>query len=377
MSLGPSSTRNGLLCNNETNLTTRKEGIELFRCVSMILIVMLHVLGQGGVLAYADEHGEQFRVAWLLETMGYCSVDCFALISGFVNHEHEFKFSRFVLRWLEVFFWLVVPFLITLLFFPEISVEQYLAETIAPLSTKSLWYFNAYVLLMPFIPIMNCGIERLGKRNLERILLFLFFMTSILETFSGSDIFVLGFGYSGIWLIILFIFGAYYRLYGIPNWAKWYITVPVFLASSVTAWMLEMHKDDLVNAGLIERSDYLFSLLDRFVGYTSPFMILMALALLMFFAKVRLRSPLLRRTFALLGKGTFGVFLIHVGPIIWYHFLHWRYKGYALFEPLKLIIWVVGTSVLLFLLFDLLSLIRVMIFQYCGINRFVKKIFGE
>lgn len=355
----------------------RNEGVELFRCVSMVLILVLHILGQGGVLAYSSGHKEQYCTAWFLETVGYCSVNCYALISGFVNKQHDFKFSRFVLRWLEVFFWLFIPLVVTKSFLTDISIDQYVSESFFPLTSKTLWYFNAYILLFPFIPILNIGLEKIGKRNHMSILIFLFVTTCILHMFNGGDNFVLGGGYCGMWLIILFVFGAYFRLYGIPQWAKWYVTIPLFFALAVFAWTMKMHQVNLVNANIIEKNGVIWSCLDRFVNYTSPFIVIMSLCLLLFFAQVRIKPRMLRKGVVLLGRCSFGVYLFHVGPIMWNNFMYLRYKEYAAYNPTKLVFSVIGTAVFLFITFDLLSIIRYLIFKYCGINRFVARTFDR
>ena len=45
----------------------RNMGVELFRIVSMILVVMLHVLGHGGVYARTTLLSDNYKVAWFLE----------------------------------------------------------------------------------------------------------------------------------------------------------------------------------------------------------------------------------------------------------------------------------------------------------------------
>lgn len=356
----------------------RNEGIELFRCVSMILILILHILNRGGVLSYSGTHKDQHCVARFLETVAYCSVDCYALISGYVNKEHNFKVSRFVLRWLEVFFWLFIPYVIVKLFITDIGVNQYVSDTFAPITSKTLWYFNAYVLLFPFIPILNIGLESIGKRNHELIISFLFITTCTLHVFNGGDNFVLSGGYCGMWLIILFVFGAYFRLYGIPKWAKWYVTIPLFWVSVVFAWSMKMHQINLVKDNIIKTSDSKWSILDRFVSYTSPFMVIMSLCLLLFFAQVSIKSGIIRKVIVLMGRCSFGVYLFHVGPIMWDNFMHLRYKKYAMYCPIKLGVSVVGTAIALFVIFDVLSIIRYLFFKHSGIDRFVEKVFeGE
>ena len=43
--------------------TKRNYGIDLLRIVSMVMIVILHILGQGGVLDAADNLSPQY-IAW-------------------------------------------------------------------------------------------------------------------------------------------------------------------------------------------------------------------------------------------------------------------------------------------------------------------------
>lgn len=355
----------------------RNEGVELFRCVSMVLILVLHILGQGGVLANSSGHKEQYCTAWFLEVIGYCSVDCYALISGYVNKEHDFKISRFVLLWLEVFFWLFVPLVVTKYFFTDISINKYVSKSFLPLTSKTLWYFNAYILLLPFIPILNIGLEKIEKRNYESILIFLFLTTCSLHIFNGGDNFVLSNGYCGMWLIILFVFGAYFRLYGIPQWAKWYVTIPLFFASAVFAWAMKMYQVEFVNANVIDNNGAVSLSLGRFVNHTSPFLVIMSLCLLLFFAQVRIKPRMIKKGVVLLGRCSFGVYLFHVGPIMWENFMNQRYKEYATYSPLMLGICVIATAVFLFIIFDLLSIIRHLFFKYCGINRFVERAFAR
>lgn len=66
-------------------------GIDMLRIVSMFLIVILHIMGHGRVLA-ACEGTKGFGVSWLLEIIAYPAVNCYALISGFVGYSaHEKK----------------------------------------------------------------------------------------------------------------------------------------------------------------------------------------------------------------------------------------------------------------------------------------------
>lgn len=68
----------------QKQVNSRNYGIDLLRIVAMFLVVILHILGQGGVLKAVESNEINFTVSWLLEIGAYCAVNCYALITGFV-----------------------------------------------------------------------------------------------------------------------------------------------------------------------------------------------------------------------------------------------------------------------------------------------------
>ena len=79
----------------------RNYGIDLLRIVSMIMVVLLHVLGAGGLLEAT--FGINNKIVWLLEVFAFCAVNCYALISGYVGVNSKFKLSNILILWLQVF----------------------------------------------------------------------------------------------------------------------------------------------------------------------------------------------------------------------------------------------------------------------------------
>lgn len=333
----------------------RNYGIELFRSVSMILIVMLHILGQGGVLTYSPKGSAGYQVAWLLETFGFCAVNCYALITGFVNRSTEFRWQRFFQIWVDVVLILLGTNVVFTFFVPGVEVTAvHWLQAFFPLTNKTLWYVNAYALTMPFIPILNRGLLQMEKKQHLTLLAALFILSSCLHIFAGDDNFVLGNGYSAMWLIILYVFGAYFRIHGIPRFLrKAYFTLPAALLSAVIAWWLLMHRDWLdINRAL---DAGFHNILTRFVTYTSPFMVIMAICLLCFFAGIRVRTRFGKRLYSLLGKTSFGVYVFHVGPVFWSGWMLFRFKGYADLKPPLMALAVIGTAIALYLLFSVVS----------------------
>ena len=159
------------------------------------------------------------------------------------------------------------------------------------------------------------------------------------------------------------MFGAYFRLYGIPKFARWYVTIPTFFGCASVAWMLDLLRLDLYRAGKLQSTDRIYKLLDRVLSYVSPFMVVMAICLLCFFAQARIRGDKIKRILTVMGRATFGVYVFHVGNMIWKYWLLNRYVEYGKLPPVQLLLAVIGTGIALFLIWDAFSIARAYLFQ--------------
>lgn len=80
----------------------RNRGIDLLRMTAMWMVVILHILNKGGVLAAAAPLSAGQGTARLLETAAYCAVNCYGLISGYVGVQRRFRYSGALALWLRV-----------------------------------------------------------------------------------------------------------------------------------------------------------------------------------------------------------------------------------------------------------------------------------
>ena len=73
----------------------RNVGIDVLRVVSMFLIIMGHILMQGGVLSAYLNEGIQVGYYFFntIYVLAYCGVKCFALVSGYVGWQNTFKLN--------------------------------------------------------------------------------------------------------------------------------------------------------------------------------------------------------------------------------------------------------------------------------------------
>jgi hypothetical protein len=360
--------------NNEAVLPIKEErnmGVELFRIVSMMMVVLLHVINHGGVASHAGTLTDNYNVAWFLMTIGYCAVDCYALISGYANVKSTFKFRRIIYLWLEVVTLNVI--LTTVMHFcvPTAEVTQdYWLRAFFPLVKRAFWYFCAYFFMFPLIPILNKGLLSLKKYQ-HIIICFMLMAPTVFRIIMKKDNYVLGSGYSAIWIICLYVIGAYFRIYGAPKWAKWYVTLPVFFGAAYIAWNHKIHAVTLYKEKIITKEDLLYVNRDILISYISPCMVVMAVALLLFFMQIKIKHKIPKVIISNLGKATFGVFILHVGAAFWYWTDFWkRFNAFGKAPDVWGMVWRVLAAVLfIYLSASVISLARIYLFKLLRIHK--------
>ena len=293
----------------------RNYGIDLLRLVAMYMVVILHVLGNGGVLSATS--GLKNSVAWLLEIAAYCAVNCYAIISGYVcysDQNKEYHYEKILHFWLQV---IVYSLGITLIAFwvrPEkVSIGLIIRSTF-PIASKQYWYVSAYVGLFFIIPWLNKLIRSCNKKEISRLIFIISTVFIIYMTFANifsvdsanakiGDAFSFENGYSFSWLTILYVVGAWMKKCDIPHKMK--------------------NRDLFIGMGSNILITWLFLILNLpagfsklFINYTSITIVYSAFALVAIFSKIQLRT-MGSRVVSFFAPAAFGVYLIHVHPILW------------------------------------------------------------
>lgn len=348
----------------------RNMGVELFRIVSMLLVILLHVMGHGGVRAYSEHLSDNYQVAWFLETIGYCSVNCYAIISGFANVKTKFKFRRFIHLWLETVVLILGITAVAHFFIPSVQVEKdWWLSAIFPLARRELWYLCAYFFMFPLIPLLNKGLLSLSRKQHIAIILWLQVPT-IFKLIVHKDNYGLGGGYSTIWLICLYVIGAYFRIYGAPKWAKWPVTLSAFFFSAFIAWYKMIYAEKQFEKGLLEESATLYQYRDDLISYVSPCMVIMSVALLLFFMQIKIKGKPIKVIVANLAKATWGIFVLHVCSAGWYWDELWHsFREFADYPTWKMLICSFGAVFAIFFATALFTLCKIYLFKFARIDK--------
>lgn len=357
--------------NTELNPTPHSEwnhGIELLRIFAMLLAAVLHILKKGGVITASEGNLAAYSTVWLLEAAAYCAVNCYALISGYVGYSDRpkpLRLARCIELWLQVVFYSVI---ITTVYciagVGSVGVSDF-ADAFLPVTSKQYWYFTAYIGMFFFIPLLNALVRRLNRRALVSLCIMLIAVFSLYDTFASfwkKDPLALVGGHSPLWLGVLYIFGAAMKKLRVPESMSSKKALLIYASAAVFTALFKITGDRLLR----------FVPGSLFVRDTSPTVLLCAAALLVAFARFKPGRKLTE--FAVLfAPAAFGVYLLHVSPLVFEHVIGNRFAFIGRF-PFPLIPFAVLASAGVILVVGLAAdKVRILLFKALGVPKLCRK----
>lgn len=338
---------------------TRNYGIDLFRLFAMWLIIILHILGQGGIIAEtSNQLNRSYLVVMLLETVAFCSVNCYALISGFVGYkeqEKEYKYGKYLSFWLQAVFYGLLGRIITHLCFNSAPRFDF-SSAFFPVLTNEWWYFTAYTALFFLIPFYNLLIRSLSLKQITFLIGCLLFFFSCLETISRTNIFDVDKGYSFLWLSVLYFVGAWLKKYKIQKkrfpkrWKSFLLFISILAIALTWVAGLKLNYSDLMQ-------------------YTSPTMVLLAVFFLVTFSELEFNATICN-IISFFASGTLGVYLLHVEPHFWDIVMKNRFVFIGKFPTLAIPIVVFVFALAILVVGCVIDKLRRMLFSLLHVDSF-------
>lgn len=327
----------------------RNLGIDLLRMAAMYLVVVLHLLMK--ILPEANSPGLFFELSWLMETVAFASVDCYALISGYVGAGRRVSLGRAAVLWLQVAFYSMGVAALSELIAPGSAGEE-AKLALTPILTGRYWYVSAYFCLMLFLPVLEAGINSVSTRTLGGVALgltALCFPVVFMEKVQNS-IFGFGSGYNAIWLAVLYIIGAYLRRSALLKRLKMWQMVTVYILCVGITWLNKL------------RGSW------RYLNYVSPTVLLAAVMLVLIFSRLKLPSWA-GKTVKVMSPAALGVYLIHINPIIYNAFTVKLSLGFPEYSAPVFVLLVAVTALAVYLVCTGIELVRIRLFALLRIPR--------
>ena len=341
----------------------RNYNVDLFRIIAAFLVTVLHVLGQGGILKSTLPGGINYWAAWFLEICAYGAVNCFALISGYVMVNKTIKAKNIIGLWFQILFYSLLFTLLSFAFFPESRSVKTFAAAVMPVLGKQWWYVSAYFALYFLIPFLNAAIHNISQQTYKKVLLLILLVICCMDCVHPIDAFLLNDGYSVLWLVVVYLFGAYIRKYEVCEkitalkcMIGFFAMIAITFISKIAIWLLTKSVPGLAQYE------------DTFVSYTSVTILLSAIFLLLFCLKINISNPV-SKLIRFVSPAALGVYLIHVHPLVFEFCMKDAFVSFATKSPMVMILCVVAASLAIFALCASMELLRIQIFKAIKVSK--------
>lgn len=345
----------------------RSVNYEWLRILCMLMIVMLHLLGNGhgNVLSKTIPFSAVYYVTWTIEAFCVVAVNCYVLISGYFLVESRFSWGRVLKLCVQVWFYSIFIFgILAITGKVELSSTALLTACM-PVLNRSYGFFSSYLGMLVLSPFLNVLAKSLKKREFQYLLLICIGMFSIITTvYPVCDTFSTGGGTGVVWFCVLYLTAAYIRIHDIGKnissgkWLSGYVAASVILALSKfsIAILTQSVLGHSVGTSI-------------FYGYESPVCFISSVCLFMAFRNSTKKGRMDKAVLAVSGT-TFGVYLIHdnpfLRPVIWQIFAPENVDG----NLFRLILLLIGIVMGIFLVCCAVEVLRRFLFRIIGIDRF-------
>ena len=300
----------------------RMANLELLRCVAMMMVVALHYLGKGNLLA--DLAGESLgggeTAAWLLESFCIVAVNVYVFISGYFLCTSSFKVSRLIQLWLQVWAYSVAFGLLGAMagVMQETAFDiHFLLTLFFPVSMGHYWFMTAYVFLYLLLPFVGAAARRMTRQQFRigvgLLLLVFCVQKSILPVRFEMD----GMGYDCMWYLCVFLAAAYVRRFDCILLKRRGRGLCLYVVCCLLVFAGTMGL-----RGIYRRTGSLGQMLQLFLEYNHILPFLAAVGLFAFFYRIKITG----RTAGLvcrIAPYTLGVYLLHENLGLRYTWQKW------------------------------------------------------
>lgn len=195
----------------ESEKRERDSNLELFRIVTMLIIIAHHYVGNSGLLSLVKESSAlSFNSLFLLlfGWGGKTGINCFVMITGFFMVKSSISLRKILKLALEIeFYHITISLIFSFTGYAPFSIKTFLLDCF-PINGIADNFTSCYLLFFLTIPFLNILIKGLNKQQHQLLILLSLFIYTILTQLHIP----LRFNYVE-WLIVVYFIAAYIRLW--------------------------------------------------------------------------------------------------------------------------------------------------------------------
>lgn len=280
----------------------RNSSVELFRIISMLIIIAHHYVVNSGLLEVINEsnHLEENDIFLLLFGWGgKTGINCFILVTGYYMCTSKITLKKYIKLLSERYFYAIVFFFIFLVTgYMTFSIKDFL-KVLIPFFNISDGFVSCFLLFYLLIPFLNKLIRVLNEKEHAILLLILLFIYTILPSFMKATV---TFNYV-TWFCVLYFIASFLRLYSkkrMENTRLWAALTIISLLLSWTSVVLFAYIGKIIKN--TEITYFLVSDSNKVLALTT------GITAFMLFKNIKLKQ---HKWINLIASSTFGVLLIH------------------------------------------------------------------
>ena len=283
----------------------RKSNLELFRIISMILIIAHHYVVNSGLTSPDGAIAVNplsihsiFLLLW--GAWGKIGINYFVLFSGYFMCHKSITLRKYLKLLCEVYFYnIIIMAIFWVTGYEKFSVAE-LAKLLIPVRQLRDGFASGYLVFFLFIPFLNLTVHHMTEKQHIKLLALVSFTYIFLGTFRPT--FSVTMNYAS-WFMVVYLISSYIRLYPkkiFDNTKFWGISTFIFLLISSVSVVASTWSGVRFNKGLTPYT---------YVSDSNTLLaVLTGLSAFMFFKNLRIPQNRFINTVA---ATTFGILLIH------------------------------------------------------------------
>lgn len=232
----------------------RNSNIELLRILCMITIIIHHSFVHS-CISISIENTNTLILS-IIQILGKTANNIFILTTGYYMINKKINKEKIIKLIGEILFYSYSILFVYLVFCKEKEIGI-IIKSILPITFNAEWFVTSYILLYITIPFINALINNLTKKEMSVLIIIFIVCFSILPTINLLSEYFSNY----IWFILLYLVGAYTKLYENKEFSKYSKCFIVVSSIAIICVITSIACFNMRRLGLLEINSFLVFIL--------------------------------------------------------------------------------------------------------------------